>query len=743
MFIGLARAVHRHRPLVFGAALAILLAAAGAIALGGHLTTGTIQGTESSRAEVLAAGAPAASTSTALAVLFHSDEWKTDDLRFEAGVRAALQKATGMAEVSSVLSPWDSPTLGTRWIAASGHDAMAMVRLKGDKRDAAHAYSSVRASLRSDSLQTTVTGEPAFVATLDDIMKRDLFLAELISFPLALIVLLRVFRTWVAALLPAVVGGLAVLTGTAAVLGLSHFTDMAQYTLNMVSLIGMGVAIDYSLFIVSRFRTELTRGGDVGDALARTLDTAGRAVAFSGLAVAVGLAGLLFFKGSYLSALGIGGAVVVAFAVLFALTVLPAVLSVLGPRIDAGRVPFFGRADEEKAGQGLWHTLATWVMRRPVAVLLPTLVVLVVMGLPFRQLQLAATDVTALPPGAEPRVGAEKLQQLFPREAATRILVAVEFPGEPFTADRIGAMADWSEEVARLPGVVGVEGLSTLDARLSRDRLVQLASSPEAMRPPELKPALEAFISGRVAVMQVLTGQKASSAEARELVHRLRERRVVGDAQTLIGGQTAANVDASHFIREHIPEAVAFVVSITCLVLFVLLGSVLLPLKAMAMNVLSIAGSFGALVWIFQEGHLHRLLRFEPGPIEPSLPILLFCLLFGLSMDYEVLLLSRIREEYLKSGDNEHAVAEGLERTGGLITNAAAIMVAVFSAFALAQAIAVKAMGVGLAIAVALDATLVRVLLVPATMRLFGHWNWWAPGFVQRWQTKLHGPASP
>jgi RND superfamily putative drug exporter len=284
-----------------------------------------------------------------------------------------------------------------------------------------------------------------------------------------------------------------------------------------------------------------------------------------------------------------------------------------------------------------------------------------------------------------------------------------------------------------------------LDASLDRAAYLQLASMPRSFLPPEFEIAERSFIAGRVTVLYVLTDSSSTSPRAEDLVRRIREDRAAGDGRVWVGGQTANNLDAMVFIRAHTPAAVAFVMAVTALVLFFLLGSVVLPLKALLMNVLSIGGSFGALVWIFQEGHLRSVLRFEPAPIEPSLPILLFCAVFGLSMDYEVLLLSRMQEEFRRTGDNTHSVAEGLERTGGLITSAAAIMVSVFAAFALATVVVVKAMGVGMAIAVALDATLVRVLLVPATMRLFGNLNWWAPAPLARWLAGVHArrPEAP
>jgi RND superfamily putative drug exporter len=512
------------------------------------------------------------------------------------------------------------------------------------------------------------------------------------------------------------------------VLALSHHLDMAQYTLNVVSLIGLGVAIDYSLFMVSRFRAELLAGASVEAALERTMDTAGRAVAFSGLAVAAGLSGLLVYRGSFLAAMGLGGAIVVAFSVLFALTALPALLGWLGPRVDLGRVPLpaFG------VRAGMWHRLANWVMDHPVAVLLPTLSFIAFIGWPFLRLQTAGTDITALPESVESRQGAAALARAFPEQSATRILVMVKFPGPPFTPERTGALYDATRRWAKLPGVLGIESIVNLDPNVTREQYVQLAGAGPAFRPPEFALAEAAYLHDSVAVAQVLTSAPASSPEARRLVLALREDRTVADGDALVGGQTASDVDSSAFVLGRAPRAVGLVVLVTLVALFVLLGSVVLPIEAVVMNFLSMAASFGALVWIFQEGHLRWLLDFQPGPLEPALPVLLFCTLFGLSMDYQVLMLSRMREEWSRSNDNRRSVAEGLEQSGSLITSAAAIMVAVFAAFALAKILVVKAMGVGMAIAVALDATLVRVLIVPATMRLFGAANWWAPRLMQR-----------
>lgn len=739
MFVALARAVSAHRTAVILGTAILLAVAAASLVRGGALTTGTIEGTESTQAAALARGAPGADTATTVIALFREGTLPATDPVFQGALAQVLGPVSKLPSVESITSPVTSPSqISSRLISADHQQALVLVRLRGDEKSAVQALPQVRQLLRQGPFQVLLTGKPVFVANLNALLERDLLRAELISFPLALLVLLRVFRTLVASMLPIVVGGLAVVAGVAAVLALSHVTNMAQYTLNVVSLIGLGVAIDYSLFIVSRFRDELRAGQTVDRALERTLDTAGRAVAFSGLAVAAGLSGLLFYRGSYLAAMGVGGAVVVAFAVLFALTTLPALLGWLGPRVDLGRIPFPRLGGRE----GMWHRLASGVMRHPVAVLVPTLAFIALIGAPFLRLQMATTDITALPPSAEARQGAAALAQAFPAQAATHILVSVEFPGEPFTPERAAALYDASRRWAALPGVSGVESIVDLDPRLGRADYLQLAGSSPAFRPPEFALAEEAYLTGHTAVAQVLTNAPASSDVARSIVEALRGQGTVGDGRLLVGGQSATDVDAATFVRERAPLAVGFVMLVTLAVLFVLLGSVVLPIKALVMNLLSIAGSFGALVWIFQEGRFKNWLHFEPGPLEPALPVLLFCTLFGLSMDYEVLLLSRIREEWTRTHDNRRSVAEGLEQTGSLITSAAAIMVAVFAAFGLAQVVVVKAMGVGMAIAVALDATLVRVLIVPATMRLFGDLNWWAPRALQRLTLAAHGEKS-
>ena len=715
------------RPLPIVAASALFLLASLAVLLrGAALSTGAIEGIESARAQELIERELGLPGDASFTIVFRGEGGlAAGDPRFDGALRSALQPLRDDPRVSRVLSPADLPPfLGAHFVSSDRSRALAVVALQGEVRDGARAFDGLKAKVHAAPLAATFTGYLAFKRDLDRTLERDLLVAELVSIPLALLVLLWVFGTLAAALLPVLVGGVAVVGGVAAVFLLSHVTDMAQYAINVVSLIGLGVAIDYSLFIVSRTRDELAAGRAVPEAIAVALATAGRAVLFSGLAVFIGLAGLLLFPRSYLSAMGLGGAIVVLLAVLFSLTLLPALLALLGPRLSWGRVPLPSCGD---AG-AFWRRTAARVMARPLTALLPTLALLLLLGAPFLHLELAAADVSVLPAGAEARRGFDELRTFFPEQAATRLQVLAVFPDGPaFAPERAGPLYDLSRAIGALPGVSRVEGIIDIDPQLDRDDVITMAGTPPDRIADALVPAWRSSVGKTSVLLTAVTGAPARSQQARALVRRIRALPPPPGARLLVGGQSARDVDTLDFILGHAPYAVAIVIAATLVILFFALGSLLLPIKAVLMNLLSIAGSFGAMVFLFQDGHFAGPLRFEPGPIEPTLPIVLFCAVFGLSMDYEVLLLSRMQEEWRAHGDNARAVAEGLARSGRLITSAAAIMVAVFAAFASAEIVLVKAMGLGMAIAVALDATLVRMLIVPAAMRLLGDWNWWVP----------------
>ena len=732
VFHALARLALARSWLVIGVSACALLLSAALIVRGGALTSGDTVGTEAHAGRKLLDDELHLPGTSSFTVIFSSASLLADDPAFVDAMHEALAPVRGDPAVASVIAADDAPDMvAARLRSDDGHHALAVISLRGDYRAAARVYPQLRGRIRPGPLQTVFTGYLAFRRDLDETLEHDLLIAEAVSLPLALLVLLLVFRTAVAATLPVFVGGLAVISGIAGVMALSRVMDVAAYAINVASLIGLAVAIDYSLFIVSRYRDELARGLGYDEALVVAMNTAGRAVAFSGLAVGIGLSGLLFLRGSFLAPMGLAGAVVVVLAVAFALTFLPALLAVLGPRIHAGKIPF---ASQGPTTGGRWQRLALWVMKRPVLVLVPVLALVVSLAGPFAHLRLAVADVRVLPTSAEARRGWDLLARTFPDHAANRVYVVVRFPTTPvLDARRAEALYDESRWIQSLPGVRAVESIVDLGPMFDRGGTAAVATTPHSDLTPELQFLRDATVGRTAVVLQVLTDGSPATNGSRDVVRAIRARRQVADGQVIVSGQTADDLDIGDFIRARAPLAIGFVVSMTFLVLLFLLRSVLLPIKAVLMNLLSIGASFGALVWLFQDGHCAGLLRFEPGPVDPTLPVLLFCTLFGISMDYEVLMLTRMHEEYLRTGDNTLAVAAGLEHTGRLITSAAAIMVAVFAAFALATVIAVKAMGVALAIAVALDATLVRVLIVPATMRLLGDLNWWCPAVLRRW----------
>ena len=650
------------------------------------------------------------------------------DPAFKQAVLIALQPLKDDSRVKSIDTPFDVPAEQAKAMTSTdGHHVFTQVSLKDDYATARQFYKQMRTEVHSDQLEVLGTGAVAIGSDFDKYLQSDLQRAEVVSLLVILPLLLIVFATVVSAVLPLGVGGLAVVGGVGL---LARATDVSTYSTNIVTLIGLGVAIDYSLFIVNRFREELAGGGTAEQALIGTMRTSGRAVTFSGVTVAIGLSAMLFFQGTFLASMGFAGAIVVAIAVLYALTFLASLLAILGPRVNRLRLPFPRRA----GGRGLWHAVAIRVMRRPLLVLVPIVVLLILMASPIFQIRIANGDVGMLPPNAETRRGYDQLQK-FPGQGQTFFNVVVRYPGGgPLTSDHVGDLYDTAARIEQIPGVEAVESMVSFDPSLSRADYQALLTQPASAQPARVQSIVHGTTGSEIAVLSVVTKYGQESDASRSIVHSLRSMPTPPGSSVLVD---AFSLDFTDFILQRIPLAVAYVMIVTYLVLFLLTGSLVLPLKAVIMNILSIGASFGALVWVFQQGHLSSLLNFTPAALDPSVPVLLFCLVFGLSMDYEVLLISRIQEEYRKTGDTTQAVAQGLEKSGRLITGAAAIMVAVFLAFGLADVVLIKSIGLGLALAVAIDATLVRALIVPAVMRLLGSANWWAPGTLKRLHRKI------
>ena len=680
---------------------------------------------------------------TNVVVIFTSKTMTADDPRFIAQATAATAKLQGWSAVSQIV-PF---TLDPSQVSRDRHTAFTSVFLKANPDEAPSDLPGLRQRItQQPDIAVEVGGGPVFYSDIQTVSEADLRRAEEIAFPFALLALLLVFRSVVAAALPAMIGGCSVAISLALLWAIAQHTSISIFALNITTLFGLGLGVDYSLFVVSRFREELRHGHGVTEAVAISMSTAGRAVFFSGLTVSIGLLGLVIFPLNELHSVGIGGMLTVAFSITAAVTLLPALLSVLGERVNAlpVRLPRFGRARrrpvEARADvpyaeeRGFWHGLSLWVMRRPVLTLVPTLGFLLLLGAPFLSVRLAAPDASILPATVKSRAAFDLLNTQFDQSETTPIVVAVETTGSPLAPGNVVALDQFVNRIQSDPRVARVTSIVSLDPRLTLQQYEVLYSDPKAIADPYITRSLGALVGENITLVQVYSKYGMLDQRSEALVQAIRAAQPPAGMRVLVDGGTAGIIDYVNTLYGAFPYALLLIALITYVVLALLFRSLTLPLKAILMNTLSILASYGALVFIFQQGHFSQLLNFTPlGYVEASSPILMFCALFGLSMDYEVFLLSRIREAHEQTGDNTLSVALGLERSGGIITSAAAIVILVSAAFASADMVIVKALGVGMALAVLLDATLVRGLLAPATMRLLGEINWWWPWPFNRW----------
>ena len=662
------------------------------------------------------------------------------DPAFEAAVRRATADVATAPYVRGVASH----LLAAVQVSADRRVAYDVVLLDIAPDDSPAALPGIEAALRTaPGVSVTLAGGPAFYGDIQKVSEADLHRAELVSLPLAAIALLLVFGSVIAAGVPLVIGGAAVVTALAVIFGLASVTPMSIFVLNLATLLGLGLGVDYSLLMLSRFREELARRTAPGmpadaeavEAAVRvTVATAGRAVFFSGLTVLLGLLGLVLFEFMILRSVGIAGALVVGIAVAAALTLQPALLAVLGSRVDALAIR---KVRPDPGTEGAWARLARRVMRHPLRVFVPMLALLLVLGTPFLHVRFNSPDATILPESVPSRASYETLVRNFGEGPFAPLTLAVRTTGPTTDPANIARLFDYSRRLAADPRVTRVDSLVDVDPRIGLAQYQLLYASPGG--PPDrfTATALAATTKGNLTAFTVTTAYGPNRDEARALVRDLRDPTSAlappPGVRVLVGGGAADVRDTVSRIAADFPRTGLFIVITTYLVLFLLLRSVWLPLKAIVMNTLSITAAFGALVWVFQDGNLSQLLGFQPlGFVETTLPVILFCVLFGLSMDYEVFLLTRMKEAWERTGDNTEAVAQGLERSGRIVTSAALIVVVVAGSFVFADIVLIKALGLGVALAVAIDATIVRALLVPATMRLLGTWNWWLPARLAR-----------
>jgi putative drug exporter of the RND superfamily len=638
-----------------------------------------------------------------------ADDVDVDDPQIQRDLRAGLSQIAALDGVLDVVDPWSTGAEALR--ATDGRAALLVVTLAGDlaeEDELALAQQVEDLAHQLDAPEVLVGGNVLVSETFATASEKDLLKGEAIALPIAIIAMVVLLGGLIAGGMPMLVAIGGVITTLAVLVGATALGDVSIFSVNVVNMLGIGLGIDYGLLMVNRFREERGRGLEVHDAVAATVTSAGTTVVFSALTVAVAMSGLFVFGVPLLTSFGIAGLSVVLLSMAAAVTLLPATMAVVGGRIK----PSLPVPDAE----GRFYRLARWVQHRPLKVAGAVGLLLVLLGLPFLSARFENGDARTLPRSSEVRATALTLAERFPARGTDPVTVIARTDADD------PAFVAW---LAAVSGTDGVAGASTRPGTPSGITVVDL----------------------------VPTGT-SQGAQATAVVEQIRTQPPAFDTQ--VGGPAAELLDVKAKLTARLPVAAAMVVLATLVLLFMMTGSLVVPLKAVLMNILSLGASFGAMVWIFQQGHLSGPLGFDSvGALDLWMPVLILIFAFGLSMDYEVFLLSRIKEVHDQTGDNDLAVAVGLQRSGRIITSAAALIVVVFAGFATGEVLAVKQLGVGLAIAVIVDATLVRTLLVPATMKLLGERNWWAPAPLRRFHQRhglheapsvspaVHGTAAP
>ena len=620
----------------------------------------------------------------------------------QAKLRRVITRVDAEPAVARIVSAYGSRRTHSPFISRDGRSAYVAVFLRADADDE-RAGERIDGALRREP-GVSVGGLEIAGPAIGDQVSEDLARAELLAFPLLFALTLIVFRGAIAALLPLLVGLLTIMSTFLGLRLVNEATPLSIFALNLAIGLGLGLSIDYSLFVLSRYREEMARLGPGRDALVATLRTAGRTVVFSSLTVAAALLALLVFPQRFLYSMAVSGAITALAAGIVSLTVLPALLMVIGERVNS-LAPARWRHRETSTERGFWYRLSHAVMRRPLAVAVTTAALLLAAGIPFARIEFTGVDASVLPSSAEPKVVDDALRTRFPPGRTSALHVAVGAPRS--SASELRAYAT---RLARLPGVAAVD-------------------------PP--RP-----VGSRSWLVEVVPDVPALDKRALQLVRAVRAGPAPGPVQ--VAGESARFVDQRAGLSDRLALAIAILALTTLVLLFVMTGSVVLPIKALVMNVLGLSAAFGVLVLIFQDGRLQSLLDYSSqGALEITQPLVLLAIAFGLSTDYGVFLLTRIKEAHDAGAPNEEAVALGLQRTGRIVTAAALLLTVALGAFATSEIVFVKQIGVGTAAAVLIDATIVRALLVPALMKLLGERNWWAPAPLRRLHARLGAGEGP
>lgn len=651
---------------------------------------------------------------TNLVLLVRASEGRVDAPAAQQSGRALVADLKKEQHLENVVSFWDTASPDLR--SKDGREAMVLASVKGEGTERDENAKSVIDAFTGpykDTFTVQAGGGAAVTSEMGTQSGEDLLLAEGIAVPLTLVLLLLVFGSMVAALLPLAIGIIAIMGTFAELFVLGSVTDVSIFAINLTTALGLGLGIDYALLMVSRFREQLAAGASVDDAVRRTVSTAGRTVAFSAATVAAALAALMVFPQYFLRSFGYAGVGVVAIAAVSTLFVMPALFVVLGHKVNSGRLPWAKR-ERSSTRAPFWGRLAGTVMRRPAITALPVLAVLLLATSPLLGITFGTPDERVLPEDAESRQVSSVLQEKFNGSDDSALHVVID------KAVDKAPLESYAVELSGLKGVVRVEtsaGTYADGGAKATDPGNSALGRPDAQQ------------------INVVSGLAPKSDEAQDLVDEVRALAPPAGSQPLVGGVDAVLVDSKDSVGSRLPLAVALVALTTFLLLFLFTGSVVQPLRALVLNMISLGATLGVMTWIFQDGNLSSLLGFTAQPMDVSMTVLMFCIAFGLSMDYEVFVTSRIKELHDLGENNESAVTNGLGHTGRIVTAAACLLAVSFFAFGTAKLSFMQLFGLGSGLAILIDAVAVRGILVPAAMRLLGRSAWYAPGFLR----KFHG----
>ena len=625
------------------------------------------------------------------------------------------------------------PENNKKQISKDKHTAYAVIIIKSTQPISDELLKQFKDSIKKpEHMSMQVGGELIFVENVSKQTETDLYRADFIATPVAIITLILVFGSLVAAILPIVLGGGCALLILTSLYFLGHAITLSIFVLNIALLLGLCLSLDYSLFIISRFRDELHKGLDVKEAIAITEGTAGKAIFFSGLAVFISLSALLLFPINILFSVAIGGLTAVFMAVFTAIILLPAVLSVLNTRINRFSVRI--RWHRKGPHSNVWHWIAEKVVKRPLICFFSILVLLLMLGYPLLSAKFGVSDYRILPEHSENRRFFDTYSDTFNESELTPISILMKSDEHSILSYKnLSNLNNFTDKLKRNPLVAGVNSIVTTDPHLTKQQYFELYKMQKDKISPAVKQLLSTTTRHYFTVINVISKYQINSPKTQTLIHDIQHIKSTPGMNMTLSGTPIDNLDVLKTITQRLPYAILWIMVFTYLILLVLLRSLFLPFKAILMNLLSLSACYGALVFIFQDGYLHQLFNFEPqGMLDISLVVIIFCAIFGFSMDYEVFLLTRIKESYDLTHDNEKSIIFGIEKSSRIITSAAMIVIFICGSFLVADVLMVKAFGLGIAVAIFVDAFLIRTILVPATMTLVKKWNWYLPAWLDK-----------